>query len=198
MKLQYQNIYDFVIEQKQNSNGRQFTRMIERLRLEGKNQVVAYIQKMYWVFNAYFISIRLIANKLVSQQANNIHVNKISVFFDKFKQVFESLSKLPHIGVVCEIITAIMSLYLSEQSNVIYNSLNKIITHNYFLEADLQKALQISLVSLAFSSNYIEEAIKQQKKCVIAKEMNSFNRANEWFQGKKNRLIERLFKVPQN
>ena len=55
---------------------------------------------MYWIFNSYFIAIRLIANDLVPYNSN-LNTNKISSFFAKFKGLFQTLSNIPHIGFVC-------------------------------------------------------------------------------------------------
>lgn len=100
-----------------------------------------YLQQMYWLFNAYLIAIRLIANQLVTPANHHPHLNKVSSFFSKFKQIFQTLSHIPHIGTLCEIITATISLYLSLESTAIYRTLHSIITNNYYIEQDLHNAL---------------------------------------------------------
>ena len=95
---------------------------------------------MYWIFNSYLIAIRLIANNLVPHPTH-LHASKISSFFTKFKAIFQTLSNIPHIGMVCEAITTIISFYLSQESKYVYNILNKIITKHYLIEKDIHTGL---------------------------------------------------------
>lgn len=55
---------------------------------------------MYWVLNTYLIAIRLAANDLIPKP-KIISTNKFSSFLSKFKQVFSTLSHIPHIGSIC-------------------------------------------------------------------------------------------------
>ena len=55
-------------------------------------QIVGYLQAMYWTFNVYFISIRLVASGL-AEGKQNFHLSKVSSFFAKFKKTFETTKK---------------------------------------------------------------------------------------------------------
>jgi hypothetical protein len=112
MKGEHGQVYQLVKELR-NKEGNKLQERIEKLKREGKLKEACYAQQMYWVFNAYFIAIRLAANHLISQP-HNLHLNKVSSFFSKFKSVFQTLSHIPQLGTACEIITATISLYLSQ------------------------------------------------------------------------------------
>ena len=78
----------------------QLTSVMSDIHKENKEMKAKYIQQMYWVFNAYFIAVRLIANNLVPT-THTLHSNKLSSFFGKFRSVFSTLSHIPYIGTVC-------------------------------------------------------------------------------------------------
>ncbi len=73
---------------------------ISQLKTNNKNVESKYIQQMYWVLNTYLIAIRLAANDLIPKP-KTISTNKFSSFLSKFKQVFSTLSHIPHIGSIC-------------------------------------------------------------------------------------------------
>ena len=73
-----------------------------------------YAQELYWIFNAYLISIRLVANHLTPQGKQLIHLKTISSFFARFKSVFGAASHIPCIGKVCEAVNSLLTLYLSQ------------------------------------------------------------------------------------
>ena len=46
-------------------NGVRIKEFINKLKEEKRDRLAGYGQQMYWIFNAYFISISLISNDLV-------------------------------------------------------------------------------------------------------------------------------------
>jgi hypothetical protein len=145
---------------------------------------------MYWVFNAYFISIRLAANNL-TPASNQLSTSKVSAFFSKFKDIFQTISHIPQIGIICEAISAVMTFYLAEEAKTVNEVLNRLIAKNYYIEKDLETALEEALVNLAHST-YVESELSESKQSQISTEMNPFHRAYSWFKGKKKDLLEKM------
>jgi hypothetical protein len=87
------------------------------------------------------VSIRLVANHLVSQGKNILHLKGISSFFARFKGVFETASHVPQIGAVCEAINSLLSLYLNQESAYVYAILNRAIIRSFSSEQELQQTL---------------------------------------------------------
>lgn len=115
MRTEYSDIFKIVDGQIKNQKKEsEFSRILDELKKEGREQVASYIQQFYWIFNAYLISIRLIANDLVARTENKLHLNKVSAFFVKFKNVFQTISHFPHLGIFCDSINALLSFYLNE------------------------------------------------------------------------------------
>lgn len=61
---------------------------ITNLASENKDIVTAYSKQFYWIFSAYLVSIRLVANDLVPSGKNIAHLSKVGSFFARFKGVF--------------------------------------------------------------------------------------------------------------
>ena len=70
-----------------------------------------YLQQMYWVFTSYLLAIRLVANQLVPQPTN-LNLHQTSSLLHKFRNLFGTLSHIPHIAPLCQTITALLSFYL--------------------------------------------------------------------------------------
>lgn len=104
---------------------------IDGAKANGKPLVALYAQQMYWVFSAYLVSIRLVANNLIGQGKQLVHLKGVSSFFARFKSIFEVASRIPHIGSVCDAVNSLLSLYLDQESSFVYSQLNKAITRAF-------------------------------------------------------------------
>ena len=114
LKKEYADLYGMVSQVNTIDHKGSLAMAIKSAKEGGKPLVALYAQDLYWVFSAYLISIRLVANHLVGQGKHLLHLKGISSFFARFKSIFEVASRIPHIGSVCDAINSLLSLYLNQ------------------------------------------------------------------------------------
>lgn len=155
LKKEYADLYGMISQINTIDHKGSLAKAIKNAKESGKPLVALYAQEMYWIFSAYLISIRLVANHLVGQGKHLVHLKGISSFFARFKSIFEVASQIPHIGSVCEAINSLLSLYLNQESSFVYSQLNKAITRTFISEKELQAGLEAAVLNL-LKTDYID------------------------------------------
>lgn len=88
LKKQYNDIFRFIqAANKQQTQGA-LTKAIANLPAQDKNIISGYSKQFYWIFSAYLVSIRLVANELVPSGKKIAHLSNVGSFFARFKGVF--------------------------------------------------------------------------------------------------------------